>query len=170
MTEALTDIVRQFTGAAYRLIVRITGDPDEAKDLTQEVMVKMLTRDDRLREPAKLKSYILRSAYNAALNAARSRKRREQAHRSFANSVPQATVTDPTDMVHRQRRERELNAAITRLAERQREVITLRYYSDLTMAEIAASLKISEGTARVHLARALDNLKTILISAVGEEL
>lgn len=168
MTDRITDLVRDFTGRTWRLIARITGDPEEARDLTQDVMIRMLGRSGSLRDPAKLKAYVFRSAYHAALNATRSRRRRERAHASYAAEGKMRSVGATANAVERMHAEHVLRTAVAQLSERQREVITLKYFGGLTLIEIAAALKISEGTARVHLVRALTNLRATLAPA-GKE-
>jgi RNA polymerase sigma factor (sigma-70 family) len=59
-------------------------------------------------------------------------------------------------------------AALRRLAPRQREVLVLRYWSDLSEAEIAATLGISRGAVKSTASRAIDQLEQLLDPARGE--
>jgi len=170
MSDRFTGLVRECTGAVWRLITRVTGDSEEARDLTQEVMIKVLPRTDRLRDPAKLKAYLFRTAYHTALNATRGRRRRERAYSSYADEIADLVGQAPDSQLEVGRTAEQMHAAVADLADRQRQVVTLRYYGGLTLAEVAAALKISEGTAKVHLARALNNLRTSLAPVAGEEI
>ena len=71
MTELITETIHRHSDAMFRLIVKIVGDRDDAKDILQEVFVKSLSGLKNLRDKSKLKSYLYAAAYRAAINARR---------------------------------------------------------------------------------------------------
>jgi RNA polymerase sigma-70 factor (sigma-E family) len=143
--------------AHYRSLVRLAAllvdDVGRCEEIVQDAFVKVWRRppnltggDDRL--PAYLRS--------AVLNGARSHLRRRGVERRHLRSVaspaasPEATATSGDD-------DRVL-AALRSLPDRQREVLALRYYLDLSEREIAATLGISPGAVKTHAHRGLATL------------
>ncbi len=167
MTEFITDAVRELTGPMFRLINRIIGNREEARDLTQDLFVKLLRDPDRIR--GELRPYLMQAAYNAALNARRDRIRRDAAHETIRQDDQSPIETGPARDLESAETSRWIGAAVTALPDRQREAITLRFYGDLTLAEIAAAMDISEASVRVHLARGLQNLKSELMPSMDKE-
>ena len=160
-----TQLVQDLSGPVFRLILRMTGDREEARDLTQEVLVKVLRASAR-QKLVSPKAYALRSAWHAALNSLRNRSRRKTAVESLRLSQPE--TGDGPDTVGAPDREI-LRRAVLNLAEKQRETVALRFFSEMSIAEIAAALGVAEGTVKVHLARGLANLKRALVSSGQEE-
>lgn len=161
----MSQMVQDLSGPVFRLILRMTGDREEAKDLTQEVLVKVLRASSR-QKIVSPKAYALRSAWHAALNSLRNRSRRQSAVESLRLSRPEPDI-DP-DAVEGPDRET-LRRAVLNLAEKQRETVAMRFFSEMSIAEIAAALGVAEGTVKVHLARGLANLKRALESSGQEE-
>lgn len=128
----------------------LTLDSDEAADLAQEAMEQAYRRWDSLSGPDHNPAGWIRTV---AVNASRSRHRRL---RRLVSLLPRlasgtneslAVASDP-----------DLADALQRLAVRQRQVIALRYWADLPLAECASEMGISLGSVKQHLARAHRNL------------
>ncbi len=167
MTDFITDTIRELSGPVFRLIRRIVGDREEARDLTQDLFVRLLRRPGPIK--GETKPYVMRAALNTALNARRDRKRSAEAIDRLrqASEEPAPTSIDPIQDVDRSRAR--VAGAVEQLSEKQREAVTLRFYGELTLAQIAAAMNISEGSVRVHLARGLQNLRTILDPILDKE-
>jgi len=141
----------------YRSLVRLASllldDVGTCEDVVQDAFVQVWQRNLRLRDPARLPAY-LRSA---VLNGARSHLRHRLVRRRHLQPAPAATVAaetsalagDPTGEVLR---------ALRSLPARQREVLALRYYLDLSEVDIAATLGISTGAVKTHAHRGLATL------------
>jgi RNA polymerase sigma-70 factor (sigma-E family) len=138
-----------FYGHRYRDAVRlayvITGDPGTAEDIAQEALLRVRPRFERLREPW---PYTRAAIVNVARSHAR-RGRREQARLELvATSSPAVSTSDPTELLD----------AIDALPFRQKAVIVLRYYEDLSEREIASVLRCRPGTVKSLASRALSRL------------
>jgi len=168
VTDIISSAVRDLGNRVFALIVRIVADREEARDLTQEVFVRTLGTHERLRDRAKLTPFILRSAVNAALNAKRDRNRRQEIHDQLRQATPAAGDTPDIALETAQIRTM-LDRALGSLAEKQKQALTLRFYGKLSIAEIAAVMKISQGSVKVHLARGLQNLKAQLAPIWSEQ-
>lgn len=143
-----------------RLAALALGDQREAEEVVQDVFARLHGRGLRMDDPAKAPAY-LRSA---VLNGCRSRQRRAGAGnrarlRMVRERPPEAEVErSAVDAAVRA----EVMAAIRALPARQRDCLLLRYYLDLSEAEIAATLGISAGTVKSSTARARRALAPVL--------
>jgi len=137
-----------------RLALNLVDDLDSAEDVVQDVFAAV----QRKPTPADPLPYLR----TAVINRARSVLRRRRVVRAFGARASVVDFADPADedVLRADRRSRIL-AAIAQLPTRQKEVVVLRYYEDLRVAEIAAALGISAAAVSTSLARALDALKEI---------
>ncbi|GLY77181.1 RNA polymerase sigma factor [Actinoallomurus iriomotensis] len=148
----LTELFRVHHMSLVRLALLMLGDQTSAEDVVQDVYAR-LQRRRRSRPPADLAAY----ARAAVLNACRSLLRRRALMRRFVE-VPQPVWSAENDVLIAEDRRRVLRA-LTRLPPRQREAIILRYYLNLSQAEIATSMGISPGTVKSTLSRGLTALR-----------
>jgi RNA polymerase sigma-70 factor (sigma-E family) len=138
----------------------LVDDLPTAEDVVQEAFTALYQRWSRLRDPQAAGSYL----QSAVLNGARSSLRRR---RTVLNLVREKPVPLPSAeqiaVGHETRRE--ILQSLHQLPGRQREVLVLRYYLDLSEAEIAATLSISRGSVKKHASRALTALSARLEAA-----
>lgn len=140
-----------------RLARFYVDDKTAAEDLVQEAFIRFARHQGRLRDPERATAY-LRSI---VINLARDHNRRgfvSWRHRPPAQpDVPSAAETAA------ERAERAaVVQALRALPRRQRDCVTLRYYYDLPIADIAATLGLSVNTVKTHLHRGLEALGTTL--------
>ncbi len=129
-------------------------DPADAEEVVQDAFVQAHLSWSKLRDPAKQLPY-LRSA---VLNGARSRLRHRQvvdrvAERHDPGAEAEVTArpgASPESAFEASDDRRRLQAALRSLPGRQRECLVLRYYLELSEAEIAATLGISAGSVKTH--------------------
>lgn len=152
MTELRT-LYEQHYLPLVRLAAHLVDDLESAEDVVQDVFAALRTTPQ---DPAR---YLQR----AVVNRARSALRRRRVVRTFLARSPRPDDVEPADGdVLRAERRRAVLAAVSRLPQRQREIVVLRYYEDLGVSEIADVLGISPGAVSSSLSRALDALHTRL--------
>ncbi|MGH9179227.1 MAG: SigE family RNA polymerase sigma factor [Acidimicrobiales bacterium] len=148
--------------AHYRSLVRLASllvdDLGVCEELVQDAFVAVLGRRGALRDPGKLPAY-LRSA---VLNGARTQLRRGRVRerRPGLRVVGEAPAADIGAVEADDRRA--VLGALRSLPDRQREVLLLRYYLDLSEPEIAATLGIAPGTVKTHVQRGMAQLARLL--------
>jgi RNA polymerase sigma-70 factor (sigma-E family) len=140
-----------------RLAVLLVDDVPTAEDVVQDAFAGLHQRWGRLRDPDKALAY-LRAA---VVNNARSVLRRRRTARAYVEPHP-AQVESPEVSVVLADEHREVLAAVAALPARQREVLVLRYWSDLSEAQIAETLGLSRGAVKSTASRALDALEKML--------
>ena len=146
----------------YRSLVRLASllvdDVGTCEELVQDAFVAVLSRSAAAREPARAPAY-LRSA---VLNGARSHLRRRTVRRRPAPGERAQEQPSPESSALASDEHGAVLAALRSLPERQREVLALRYYLDLSEAEIAETLGIAPGTVKTHAQRGLAALHVAL--------
>ena len=145
----------------YRSLVRLAAvlvdDVATCEELVQDAFVAVLTRHPAL-IGARLPAYLRSAVLNGARSHLRRRRTRERVRplgvvRVEGSAEAGALRTEEHEVVL---------AALRALPERQREVLALRYYLDLSEAEIAETLGIGAGTVKTHAARGLAALQHTL--------
>src|SRR5688572_21986792 len=160
--DALARLHSDHYTSLVRLATLVVGDRGVAEQIAQDAFVKLQLRWGGLRRPDRAPAY-LRSA---VLNAARSHLRhRKVSDRYDAHRTAPAAATTPESAALGQAEQQRVVAALRRLPERQREAVVLRYYVDLSEADIAAAMGVSAGSVKTHLHRGLASLAQHL----GEE-
>ena len=158
------DAVTHLYAAHYRSLVRLAAlllrDTAVAEEVTQDAFVSMHGAWGRLRDPDdadKALAYLQRSVVNGARSALRRRKVAERHAPQPDAHAPSAEHGAMLALEHR-----EVLAALRALPERQREVLVLRYYLDLSEAGIADALGISRGAVKSHASRGLATVRRSL--------
>ncbi|MCU1449586.1 MAG: SigE family polymerase sigma factor [Acidimicrobiales bacterium] len=155
VTEAaeLRDLYESQRTSLVRLASLLLHDVHDAEEVVQDAFVKAYVRWGRLREPDRALAY-LRSA---VLNGARSRLRHLRVVERTAPDSPPLGVSADANLLVREEHERVIDA-LRSLPARQRECLALRYYLELSEAEIASTLGISQGSVKTHVHRGLASL------------
>ena len=129
-------------------------DRDEAEEVLQTVYVKVLEGKARFDGRSSLKTWLFAVIRRTALA-----RRRTRWIRSLA--LLRLPPPEPVLQQHSEDTKR-LIAALRKLARRQREVLELVFYHDMTIEEAGAALRISVGSARVHYTRGKKRLEALL--------
>ncbi|WP_344448163.1 SigE family RNA polymerase sigma factor [Actinocorallia aurantiaca] len=138
--------------ALLRTARRLTADAAEAEDLLQTALVKTYLAWDRIHDRAALDGYVRRAMVNTQISWWR--RRRLEVYP--AAEPPDRPVEDCT---RRSELRDSLYRALRRLPDRQRATLVLRYYEDLSEAEIAERLGVSVGTVKSTVSRAVARLR-----------
>ncbi len=142
--------------ALLRTAYALTGDRGHAEDLLQSALTKCYLGWGRIRDPRAAEAYVRRAIANTAVSWWRRPGWRRE---SSVEHLPVRSVADPSGAVD------ETDAlwqAIATLSPRQRAVVALRYFDDLTEAETARMLGLSVGAVKSHGHRAITALRVRL--------
>jgi RNA polymerase sigma-70 factor (sigma-E family) len=157
----------QFVTASSDALLRtaylVAWDPTEAEDLVQECLLAVARRWPRVRKMDHPHAYARRVLVNLALDGAQRRTRRRQ---ELVGEEAAALAAVPDESSARRLEavgvRAELVQALATLAPRQRAVLVLRYFEDLTEAQVAELLGCSVGTVKSTASRALTRLQASL--------
>jgi RNA polymerase sigma-70 factor (sigma-E family) len=153
--------VEQLYATHYRRLVRLSvllvGDRETAEEVVQDSFVAMHGRWRSLREPENGLAYLRQTV----VNRSRSVLRHRGVRRRHAPAPPDDLPGADADVLASERRDAVLEA-LRRLPGRQREVLALRYFLDLSEAQIAETLAISRGAVKSHASRGVAALRTLM--------
>lgn len=142
-----------------RLSVLLVRDQGQAEEVVQDAFVELHRRWTRLDDPDRAPAYLRQTVVNRSRSALRHRGV-VQRHLTRQHRVDDAPPAD--EPVLADSRRRSVLDALQRLPRRQREVLALRYYLDLSEAEIAETLGISRGAVKSHASRGAASLRPLL--------
>ncbi|WP_406478241.1 RNA polymerase sigma factor [Streptomyces platensis] len=141
-----------------RLAVLLVDDRATAEDVVQDAFAALYKRHgEQLDEVDNALAYLRTAVVNAARSVLRRRRTARNYTPPYEADAPSAEERIVLDEEHR-----EVFAALSGLTARRREVLVLRYWGDLTEAQIATTLGISRGAVKSLASRALDSLEKIL--------
>ena len=158
---AIERLVNTHQAEVYRLALSILDDPDEAGDATQDVFVSALRSLDSFRGDASLKTWL----FSIAINLCRSRLQRSGNRarlRQILQSLVRRDQPGPESEAIRHEANSALWQAVRALDDKHRIPVILRYYHDLSVAEIAETIGIPVGTVHSRLNHARERLRARL--------
>lgn len=162
-------LVERYRTRLYRFVERYTNDAEDARDVTQEVFVKVYGALDSYDPRYRFSTWLFRIAGNAAIDHLRRRKMKllplelpadEDGDRPSVD--PAESRPDPLEELSRTRLRKALDDAIERLPDDYRELISLRHYGELPYEEIAELKGMPLGTVKNKLFRARQALRDLL--------
>lgn len=159
--DAQRELFAQTSGRIYRLLLRMTGNPDDASDLTQETYVKGLGRLDQFDGRCAIASWL----YRIALNEALQHRRRKGIERTKLQALALQRTTETHEPTTELRLD--LEDALIELPSDDRTVLLLRYQEALDYRGMAEVLECAEGTVASRLNRARERLRAILRKSYG---
>jgi RNA polymerase sigma factor (sigma-70 family) len=130
---------------------RITRDQQDAEDIAIETLARTMLGWKRISTKAWRDAWVFRVAANLSIDVLRKQKRAglyQEANMPSEESTSELTV--------------DLRDVLAQLPPRQREVVVLRYWGDLTYDDIGRRLRISEGSVKTHLHRGMTSLRQLI--------
>jgi len=146
------EYVRARSRALLRAAYLLTGNRADAEDLVQAALAKTYLAWDRIEDRAALDGYVRRAMVNTHI----SWWRRRRVEEFPTDEIPDQAVADHSAGSEMQE---SLRRAIARLPQRMRDAVMLRYYEDMTEAEVAEVLGVSLGTVKSTVSRAMAKLR-----------
>jgi RNA polymerase sigma-70 factor (sigma-E family) len=135
----------------------LLDDPGHAEEVVQEAFIRTYAAWRRVRDQDNPLPYVRRTVVNLARGGLRRRLIEQRPRFERVVHAPSAELTAVQNA-----RDLEVAVAVQALPRRQRECVVLRFYADCTVADIAATLRISDGAVKQHLHRALATLSDTL--------
>ena len=155
--RAVIELYSQHYRALVRLAALLVRDTPTAEEVVQDSFVAMNGGWQRLRDTEKALAYLRQAVVNRSRSVLR---HRTVVDKNLQKAPPDMPSAEHGALVLLERSA--VVAALRDLPDRQREAIVLRYYADLSEAEIAAAMKISRGAVKSHTARGMTALRTAL--------
>jgi len=155
--QAVTQLYAGHYRSLVRLAVLLVRDEPTAEEIVQECFIVMHDSWHRLREEDKALSYLRQAVVNRSRSALR---HRSVVDRNAPKPAPDMPAAEQGAMSLLERSA--VIKALRGLPDRQREALVLRYYADMSEAQIAEMMKISKGAVKSHTARGMASLRAAL--------
>ena len=160
--DAFGLLVDRETAAVYRTCLRILGRPHDAEDVTQESFVAVYRSIGQFRGEGSLRGWLLRIATRQSYR--RLAQRRPDAELDAIGEARLAdTSADPTRVVVAEERREDVRRAVNELTDPYREVVALRFFGEMSLAEVAEATGRPINTVKTHLRRGLERLRPALV-------
>ena len=160
--DAFGLLVDRETAAVYRTCLRILGRPHDAEDVTQESFVAAYRSIGQFRGEGSLRGWLLRIATRQSYR--RLAQRRPDAELDAIGEARLAdTSADPTRVVVAAERREDVRRAVNGLTDPYREVVALRFFGEMSLAEVAEATGRPINTVKTHLRRGLERLRPALV-------
>lgn len=165
---AQAELARRHRRAMYFLALQLLGNPDDAMDVVQDSLMRFLTNLHRFDPRRPVRPWLYRIVRNRVIDLARRRKVRRHSSIDARDDEGnlKLVLPDPSVDLERDARQSQLRArlfeALDELSPKQKEIIVLRDYQDLSYKEIAEHLQVPIGTVMSRLHGARKKLRDIL--------
>ncbi len=166
---AYQEIIRLYQKKVFRVISSYHRVPEDAMEVVQDTFLKLYMSRQTWERKASFTAWLYRIAINASIDRYRriSKQRTESlddvVEARIHQSVTSETAAGPLDRLRVFERRRILEQAVRRLPARQREVVSLRYFGEMRLEEVAEALACPLGTVKSNLHKAIKALKQMLL-------
>jgi len=156
---AFDELVRRHQRALWRVAQRYVKNEADAADVVQQAFVRAFRAVDTFRGAASVRSWLFRITINAALNHVRDhgRERPDEIADDALTARPEGSLRLEAAEAHDR-----LRAAVAALPDKQRAVLELRVFDELSFKDIAVALDTTEGAAKVNFHYAVKRLRQLL--------
>ncbi len=166
-TSAFEQLVIEHQKLVYNVSLKLTGNPEDALDVSQDTFIKAYRNLSSFRGDSRLSAWLYRLCYNAAMDfIGKNRNPSVISMTADDGSDTQFDIPDPSPSPEEQAERaftvEAVRSAILKLPENQRQIIMMREFSGLSYGEIASELGVEEGTVKSRLSRARLALAEIL--------
>ena len=157
---AMEMVIRKYREPLYFHARYIVKDHQEAYDVVQDVFIKAMKESRLFDDEFKIKAWLYRVTSNLCFNQVRNKKRRGAILDSMVK--PESFGADQIEVIMAGEQRGEVMTALEQVTEDHKQILLLRYYDDLSYAEIADVLQVKLGTVMSRLSRARMRLLEVM--------
>lgn len=154
--ESFTTLMRDYSQSARAFCARMLGSLDEGEEVTQKTFARLYEQQNDLSTVENVRPYLFGVLRNACFDHLRSRQALDQ------HELPREAVEFELSGLEREEINVEIHKAVTELEASYREVVLLRFFEGLSLAEVAQVTESSVGAVAMKLSRAKATLKSLL--------
>lgn len=169
-----SEISRRYSSRVFARCLSMLRDEEDAKDASQEIFIKILEKIDQFKSEAKLSTWIYSISYNYCIDFIRRRKKQQytismeevmpSAHKRYIESegdIPHAVLQEKRALM--------VKEVLNLISKEDKEILIMRYYSGLTIKEVAKVLGIWIGAVKMRTMRAKESVNDKWIEIYWEE-
>ncbi|ART77843.1 RNA polymerase subunit sigma-24 [Sutcliffiella horikoshii] len=166
---AFEAFVHRYHVPIHQYTERLLKDSKKAEDVVQETFIRLLKQLKSKQIPTYPKAWLYRVASNICKDYWRSAQYRSEDTAKEEMPVTVDQQASVIEIYERQETRKEMLASLKNLSESQQQIVTLRFYQDMKLKEIADILDLPLGTVKSNLFHALKKLKGVLSKEVEKE-
>lgn len=164
--EAFRALVERHRRDVYRLAYRVSGNHEDAHDLSQESFVRVYRSLKSFRRDSAFRTWLYRIVMNLSLNHLKKRGREKTSPLGESEELLRVEPSGLSLLLAGER-SRHLKAAIDRLPPRQKQTLILKVFRELKYVEIASVMRCTVGTAKANFFHAVRALRRELRSGLA---
>jgi RNA polymerase sigma factor (sigma-70 family) len=168
-TDAFEELVLDNQKKVYNLALKMTGNENDALDLSQEAFLKAYTGLKNFRADSRFSVWMYRLTYNLCIDFIRKKQRTPSVSLTYMDDEGEAVDMDvpdvrysPENEAERRELREEIAGGISKLPEKHSQILVMREITGMSYFDIAETLGINEGTVKSRLSRARQGLVNIL--------
>jgi RNA polymerase sigma-70 factor (ECF subfamily) len=167
---AMDELIKKYQKRVYNIVFGLCMNYDTAWDVSQEAFIKVIRNVKNFREESSFWTYLYRIVINAFYDWTRKEKTKKKSTANFSDMTDDENKRsfEIKDMINieedfdRKVLEEKVKRGLDNLTDTQRQVYVLKNLEGMKIREIADMMKISEGTVKSHLSRAMEKLCNVL--------
>lgn len=161
-TEAYLEILRRYEGTVYSTCYRMLGNPQEAEETCQDTFLKIFHKLYQFEGRSAFKTWLFRIVYNFCMT-----RRRKLATKRERDTTIGEEITRKADEAHKealgpdQDKSEYVHLALDQMADGDKEILTLRFISDLSLEQMAEVLEIKLSATKMRLYRSMEKFREV---------
>ncbi|WP_411031617.1 RNA polymerase sigma factor [Spongiimicrobium sp. 3-5] len=168
--NAFATLMDRYKHMVYTLALRTVRNKEEAEEIAQDTFLKVYKGLKGFKGTSKFSTWVYKITYNKSLDYIKKRSKKLETYALDVNAEQfMGSVEDITERLGRQDRKVIIGQALLQLPEKDGFLITLHYYEELSLTEIASVMNESTNTIKVRLFRARNRLAKILSERLAPE-
>ncbi len=170
-TNAYSVLIDRYKYMVFTLALKMVKRREEAEEISQDVFVKAYTALNTFKGESKFSTWLYKIAYYRSLDYLKKQKRSLQTHTIDSDTeyhLP--AIENVMDTLELKERKKVIQEAIALLKEEDAVVITLHYFEELTLKEIAGIMNLDANTVKVRLYRSRKRLAVLLKNRLEPEI
>lgn len=160
--NAWEKLVKEYENMVYHIAYRMMQNEQEAKDISQEIFIKVYRNLPKFDEKSAFSTWLYRIAVNTCIDALRKNKTKQTVsweQHTEQNKNETATYQTPENIYLQREKQNDIMETLQNLSPEHKAIILMRDMQDMTYGEIAECLSVSLGTVKSRIARAREQFK-----------
>lgn len=170
-TRIFETLVNQYKNMVFTLALQLIKNKEEAEEVAQDTFIKVYKNLHKFKGESKFSSWLYRITYNTCLDNLRKNKKNNETYDLDDITINKIkTIDNALDELERQEKKEMIKKCLSKLKEEEQVLLTLYYYEELSLQEIASVLNKKYDQIRVNLHRSRIKLAKILENNLTPEI
>lgn len=157
--NAFRFLVDKYKSMALTIAYRVVKSESTAEDIAQQAFIKAYSNLHSFSKTSKFSNWLYRIVYNTSITYIRNTKK---LHENYEENINQLDLTEDHNYDHEENKKQIVQNAIDKLPQDEATIITLYYFDEISVKEVAEIVNISESNVKIKLFRARKKLEEFL--------